>query len=198
MSDIVERLNNIGMVYAESSGMPDRDASRAVSDATTEIIRLREELSQAHKANWTASFLDALNSIQRENTKDFSPVNTGPEGLDMLRRLHGQYNSMRTERDKAAENLWVPIGEHPQEWEDGESYLLRVPVCILRPWGAREKTYEFHIVTAQCDDDEPVSFLAANGDPWDLWYWEDADYFIRMEKLPVPCSREDTQGEAQP
>jgi hypothetical protein len=47
--DIVERLDNIGCVYAESSGRPDNEASDAVVEAAAEITRLREQLRIARE-----------------------------------------------------------------------------------------------------------------------------------------------------
>lgn len=75
-----------------------------------------------------------------------------------------------------------PIKDHPNYFEDGDTYLLMVPVIDR----FERRHYEHHIVSVSCDSETPVTFKDQNSDSWDAWEWDDAEFYIRNPKYPDP------------
>jgi hypothetical protein len=62
-------------------------------------------------------------------------------------------------------------------FEDGSRFLIAVFVENSR---TRTKKWEFDIVSASCND-ERLSLVYENGEPYDTWTWDDIDYFAVLE-----------------
>lgn len=77
-----------------------------------------------------------------------------------------------------------PIKDHPNYFEDGDTYLLMVPVIDR----FERRHYEHHIVSVSCDSETPVTFKDQNSDSWDAWEWDDAEFYIKNPKYPEPKS----------
>lgn len=103
---------------------------------------------------------------------------------ELTRRLA----EVTAERDRLA---WTPIGEHPAEWNDGDSYILCIPVQ-----NDRREWNEYHIVTVVADEDT-FYFNDSCGNYWDCWSLDDADYYIRLDQLPKPPKAAQRGGEVE-
>jgi len=75
---------------------PEELAAEAIN-----VNRLTKELKQTHDDNWTAPIVDALNSLVRENRSRFlGECKDGPEALNLIRDMHGQFNDLRAEVER--------------------------------------------------------------------------------------------------
>ena len=69
----------------------------------SQLAAVTAERDAAYENDWTASLLDRLNELVSENTKYFSRVSTGPDGCDLIRNIHGVFNTIKHQRDAAVE-----------------------------------------------------------------------------------------------
>ena len=90
-----------------------------------------------------------------------------------------QIGTLRTQLAEALAT-WTPASEHTGFFEDGESYLVRVPVIDQR---YSREYMEYHIITASCDSETPVTFNDQHGDRWCEWDWDDVESYIKLDTL---------------
>lgn len=57
-----------------------------------EVERLKNELQWQFDRDWTASVIDRLNELAREQPKFFSEISTGPQASKMIQEVHGLFN----------------------------------------------------------------------------------------------------------
>jgi hypothetical protein len=69
----------------------------AVALFRTENERLKLALNDAYSQDWTASLIDRLNELVRENTIFFTECHSGPSAADLIRVIHGQFNTLRSD-----------------------------------------------------------------------------------------------------
>ena len=102
--------------------------------------------------------------------------------LNYIAYLESDLTAAREQLAEAREALpkWIPASEHPGLFEDGEAYLVRVPVLNQR---YSREFMEYHIITASCDSETPVTFNDQNGDHWCAWDWEDVEAYIKFDTL---------------
>lgn len=78
------------------------DYRHQIAQLTKEREEFKTNLSQAYEDDWTASLIDRLNELCRENCSDFSEVRCGKDAAKLIQEVHGKYNSLRNERDQLA------------------------------------------------------------------------------------------------
>lgn len=84
------------------------------------------------------------------------------------------------QRDAAVEGLWKPASEHSDEFEDGDAYLVRIPVIDHRH---NREYMEYYIIRASCDSETPLTWNDQHGDHWCEWDWEDVEAYIKLNTL---------------
>lgn len=84
------------------------------------------------------------------------------------------------QRDAAVEGLWKPASEHPDEFEDGDAYLVRIPVIDHRH---NREYMDYYIICASCDSETPLTWNDQHGNHWCEWDWEDVEAYIKLATL---------------
>jgi len=94
--------------------------------------------------------------------------------------LRTQLALAEQQRDAAVEGLWKPASEHSDEFEDGDAYLVRIPVIDHRH---NREYMEYYIIRASCDSETPLTWNDQHGDHWCEWDWEDVEAYIKLNTL---------------
>jgi hypothetical protein len=88
------------------------------------------------------------------------------------------------ERQAKLPPQWKPISEHPEEFWDGDQYLVAIRVTDEK----NKTTWEFVKIQVDCDSETPVSFYYADSDlighrePFTDWCWDDLEFYIKIEE----------------
>lgn len=102
------------------------------------------------------------------------------EQSERLAELSIKNDILRKQLDAAREGLWKPASEHPDEFEDGDAYLVRIPVINQR---LNHEYMDYYIIRASCDSETPLSWNDQHGNHWCEWDWEDVEAYIKLDTL---------------
>jgi len=72
---------------------------------------------------------------------------------------------------------WKPISEHPNEFGDGDRYLVALRIVC-----DGKTNWEFYNIFAEADGDNTVSFYyddEAYRDAFTEWHWDDLEFYIK-------------------
>jgi hypothetical protein len=100
--------------------------------------------------------------------------------INLITQLRTQLTLAEQQRDAAVEGLWKPASEHSDEFEDGDAYLVRIPVIDHRH---NREYMEYYIIRASCDSETPLTWNDQHGDHWCEWDWEDVEAYIKLNTL---------------
>lgn len=70
-----------------------------------EVERWKNLWDREIKLNWTASLCDRLNELVRENRKHFEECHDGPSASELIKQIHGWFNTYRHKSDGDAATL---------------------------------------------------------------------------------------------
>lgn len=153
-----------------------------------------ERMSEAEIVSIETDDLGAfvmLSSNNRSPIRYAIPLPVAEAFRTDLAAANEQIDTLRTQLAEAVAT-WTPASEHSGLFEDGESYLVRVPVINQR---YNREFMEYHIITATCDSETPVTFNDQNGDTWCAWDWEDVEAYIKLDTLSRLTTDADASGE---
>lgn len=99
-----------------------------------------------------------------------------------IRELEAKNAALSAERD-ARLNL-RRREDHPELFEDGDTYLVGLRVNYSRATDKRSATpegafWEWAVVTIRCDEDYFEVYEAETQEPWG-WVWEDVEVWCRL------------------
>jgi len=109
------------------------------------------------------------------------------EQSERLAELSIKNDILRKQLDAAREGLWKPASEHPDEFEDGDAYLVRIPVINQR---LNHEYMDYYIIRASCDSETPLSWNDQHGNHWCEWDWEDVEAYIKLDTLAQIAGKE--------
>jgi hypothetical protein len=82
-------------------------------------------------------------------------------------------------------------GENP-EFSDGDKIIAAVPVRDRRI-SADKWYWEYHIITASCDSENPLVWNDVNGEAWCAWDWSCVEWWTPA-KFDLPLVQQAKQG----